>query len=86
MVECGLQVSDSQGGFYLVVDIGATGMNDLEYALWSIKTLGISCTPLHIFYKDKKAEDSTLVRFCISKKKETIDKVVKILKEFNESE
>ena len=86
LIECGLQVSESHGGFYLVVDIGVTGMNDLEYAEWSIKNLGISCTPLHIFYKDKKAEDCTLVRLCISKKKETIDRVVKILKEFNETE
>ena len=53
-------------------------MPDMEFAQWLTKEHGVATIPVSAFYKNKK--DDKLIRFCFSKKEETLNAAVERLK------
>ncbi len=54
-----------------------SNLGDMEFAQWLTKEYGVATIPVSAFYKDKT--DNKLVRFCFSKKEETLNEAVKRL-------
>jgi aminotransferase len=62
-----------RGAYYVMTDISAFGFaNDLEFAAYLVKEVGIACVPGSSFYKHPK-DGSQQVRFAFCKKPETLD-------------
>jgi aspartate/methionine/tyrosine aminotransferase len=74
----GVEVYPPQGGYFLVCDVGETGMDDLGFCRWLIEKVNINAVPMSIFYSDT-AGPCTLVRFAICKESGTIEKAVDAL-------
>ena len=53
-------------------------MPDMEFAQWLTKEYGVATIPVSAFYKNK--QDDKLIRFCFSKKEETLNEAVARLK------
>jgi aminotransferase len=61
------------GAYYLMTDIGSFGFaNDVEFAKYLVKEIGVASIPGSSFYQDPRA-GANLLRFCFSKRPETID-------------
>ena len=63
------------GGYFLVCDVAATGMTDIEFCKWLAAERDVTCVPLSVFY-DEGAAPRSLVRFAICKSPETIERAV----------
>ena len=62
-----------RGAYYVMTDISAFGFaNDVEFAAYLVKEIGIACVPGSSFYKHPK-DGSQQVRFAFCKKPETLD-------------
>ena len=62
-----------RGAYYVMTDISAFGFeNDLQFASYLVKEIGIACVPGSSFYKHAK-DGSQQVRFAFCKKPETLD-------------
>src|SRR5271155_5595685 len=62
-----------RGAYYVMTDISAFGFaNDVEFAAYLVKDVGIACVPGSSFYKHPK-DGSQQVRFAFCKKPETLD-------------
>ena len=62
-----------RGAYYVMTDISAFGAkNDVEFAGYLVKEIGIACVPGSSFYKHPK-DGSQQVRFAFCKKPETLD-------------
>ncbi len=68
-----------QGAYYVMTDIGAFGFaNDVEFAAYMVKEIGVACVPGSSFYRDPK-DGSQQVRFAFCKKLETLDEAARRL-------
>ena len=64
-----------RGAYYVMTDISSFGFaNDVEFAAFLVKEIGIACVPGSSFYKHPK-DGSQQVRFAFCKKPETLDEV-----------
>jgi aminotransferase len=62
-----------RGAYYVMTDISTFGFaNDVEFASYLVKEIGIACVPGSSFYKHPK-DGSQQVRFAFCKKPETLD-------------
>lgn len=62
-----------RGAYYVMTDISKFGFaNDVEFASYLVKEIGIACVPGSSFYKHPK-DGSQQVRFAFCKKPETLD-------------
>jgi aminotransferase len=60
------------GAYYIMTDIGGFGFaNDVEFARFLVRDVGVAAVPGSSFYKDP-AGGRTKLRFCFCKKDETI--------------
>ena len=59
---------------------GLSDMNDKDFAIHLTKNYGIATIPVSAFYKN--AEDNKVIRFCFTKKEETLEKAVEKLIQF----
>jgi aspartate/methionine/tyrosine aminotransferase len=68
-----------RGAYYVMTDISAFGFaNDVEFAAYLVKKIGIACVPGSSFYKHPK-DGSQQVRFAFCKKPETLDEAARRL-------
>jgi aspartate/methionine/tyrosine aminotransferase len=68
-----------RGAYYVMTDIRAFGFsNDVEFAAYLVKEIGIACVPGSSFYKHPK-DGSQQVRFAFCKKPETLDEAARRL-------
>jgi len=60
------------GAYYVMTDVSAFGFaNDVEFARYLVKEIGVACIPGSSFYIDPR-DGASLVRFCFSKRDDTI--------------
>ena len=60
------------GAYYIMTDIGGFGFkNDVEFARYLVKEIGVAAVPGSSFYKDP-AKGRTKLRFCFCKRDETL--------------
>ncbi len=72
----------AQGSYFQVAGYGQiSDMPDMEFAQWLTKEHGVAVIPLSAFYSNKK--DDKLIRFCFSKKEETLNAAAERLKRLN---
>ena len=70
--DVGFQCFDPDGAYYVMTDISAFGYkDDLEFARFLVKDIGVAVVPGSSFYHDPKL-GSTQVRFTFCKKDETL--------------
>ena len=67
----GVGVCPAQGGYFLVADVSATGMGDMEYCRWLSAEHGVAAVPASVFFCSA-APPGALVRFAVCKERETI--------------
>ena len=68
-----------RGAYYVMTDIRAFGFtNDVEFANYLVKQIGIACVPGSSFYKHPR-DGSQQVRFAFCKKPETLDEAARRL-------
>jgi aminotransferase len=68
-----------RGAYYVMTDISSFGFaNDVEFASYLVKEIGIACVPGSSFYKHAK-DGSQQVRFAFCKKPETLDEAARRL-------
>jgi aspartate/methionine/tyrosine aminotransferase len=71
--KAGFRCYRPRGAYYVMTDISAFGFaNDVEFASYLVKEIGIACVPGSSFYKHPK-DGSQQVRFAFCKKPETLD-------------
>ncbi len=71
--KAGFRCYRPQGAYYVMTDISAFNFpNDVEFASYLVKEIGIACVPGSSFYKHPK-DGSQQVRFAFCKKPETLD-------------
>lgn len=69
----GLKVLDAEGGYFAVVDIASTGLDSTTYCRRLIEEAKVAAVPLDFFYASTDPPPpSTLVRFALCKKRETL--------------
>ena len=77
--KAGFQCYRPRGAYYVMTDISAFGFaNDVEFAAYLVKDIGIACVPGSSFYKHPK-DGSQQVRFAFCKKPETLDEAARRL-------
>lgn len=71
--KAGFRCYRPRGAYYVMTDIGGFGFkNDVEFAAYLVKDIGIACVPGSSFYKHAK-DGAQQVRFAFCKKPETLD-------------
>lgn len=71
--KAGFRCYRPRGAYYVMTDISAFGFkNDVEFAAYLVKDVGIACVPGSSFYKHGK-DGAQQVRFAFCKKPETLD-------------
>jgi aspartate/methionine/tyrosine aminotransferase len=69
----GFRCFPPRGAYYVMTDISAFGFkNDVEFAAYLVKDVGIACVPGSSFYKHAN-DGAQQVRFAFCKKPETLD-------------
>jgi aminotransferase len=77
--KAGFRCYRPRGAYYVMTDISAFGFaNDVEFAAYLVKEIGIACVPGSSFYKHPK-DGSQQVRFAFCKKPETLDEAARRL-------
>jgi N-succinyldiaminopimelate aminotransferase len=71
----GVTASLPEGGYFLVVDVAASGKTDAEFAAALARERGVVCIPMSVFYPQSPVNN--LVRFSVCKTRAVIDKAVK---------
>jgi aminotransferase len=71
--QAGFQFSVPEGAYYILADFSALAdkMDDVEFATWMTKEVGVATVPGSSFYHDRKL-GASLVRFAFCKKFETL--------------
>lgn len=69
--DVGLDVIPAEGGYFLVADIAATGLDAGEYCKALIAAARVAAVPMDVFYFGADVP-RTLVRFALCKRSETI--------------
>ncbi len=68
-----------RGAYYVMTDISGFGFgNDVEFAQYLVKEIGVACVPGSSFYKHPK-DGSQQVRFAFCKRPETLDQAAERL-------
>ena len=71
--QAGFRCFRPRGAYYVMTDISAFGFaNDVEFAAYLVREVGIACVPGSSFYKHPK-DGAQQVRFAFCKKPETLD-------------
>jgi N-succinyldiaminopimelate aminotransferase len=75
----GFAVLDSQGTYFLNVDLTASGVaeDDMSFCLRAVKDHGVAVIPVSAFYET--APVTSIVRLCFAKRDETLDEGVRRL-------
>ncbi|MFY9559951.1 MAG: aminotransferase class I/II-fold pyridoxal phosphate-dependent enzyme [Terriglobales bacterium] len=82
--KAGFRCYRPRGAYYVMTDISAFGANnDVEFASYLVKEIGIACVPGSSFYKDPK-DGSQQVRFAFCKKPETLDEAARRLEKLRQ--
>ena len=68
----GLKPIMPQGAYYMMCDIGHTGLDDVAFARFLVEQVGVAVVPGSSFWADKVA-GSRFVRFAFPKKPETLE-------------
>jgi aspartate/methionine/tyrosine aminotransferase len=77
--KAGFRCYRPRGAYYVMTDISAFGFaNDVEFAAYLVKEIGIACVPGSSFYKHAK-DGSQQARFAFCKKPETLDEAARRL-------
>jgi aspartate/methionine/tyrosine aminotransferase len=77
--KAGFRCYRPRGAYYVMTDIRSFGFaNDVEFAAYLVKEIGIACVPGSSFYKHTK-DGSQQVRFAFCKKPETLDEAARRL-------
>src|ERR1700737_2315139 len=77
--KAGFRCYRPRGAYYVMTDISAIGFsNDVEFAAYLVRDIGIACVPGSSFYKHPK-DGSQQVRFAFCKKPETLDEAARRL-------
>ena len=74
--DVGFKVFHPEGAYYIMTDaselMALSGQtNDVDFAHWMIREIGVATVPGSSFYLDKR-DGATKVRFCYCKKPETL--------------
>ena len=78
--ECGFRVFKPHGAYYVMTDISGMGWdNDLEFARFLVRDIGIATVPGSSFYHDPEL-GRTKIRFAFPKKMETLQKAAGLLR------
>jgi N-succinyldiaminopimelate aminotransferase len=69
----GFAVLESQGTYFLNVDLAASGVreDDRAFCFRSVKEAGVAAIPVSAFYEERPV--TTIVRLCFAKRDETLD-------------
>ncbi|HMQ29599.1 MAG TPA: aminotransferase class I/II-fold pyridoxal phosphate-dependent enzyme [Chloroflexaceae bacterium] len=68
----GLPTLPTEGSYFIMADIGATGFaGDVEFCRWLTSEVGVAAIPPSVFYADP-ATAPKLARFCFAKRLETL--------------
>jgi len=70
----GLKVCKAEGGYFLICDVSVSGLTDMEFCTWLMKTHKIVGIPLSLFYAEPKKTDRYLVRFAVCKTRKAIER------------
>jgi aspartate/methionine/tyrosine aminotransferase len=71
--QAGLNPLPTQGTFFIMSDISGLGFeNDVEFARYMAKEVGVACIPPSAFYSNP-SEGATLARWCFAKRDETLN-------------
>jgi len=82
--KAGFRCYRPRGAYYVMTDISAFGFkNDVEFASYLVKDIGIACVPGSSFYKHGK-DGSQQVRFAFCKKVETLDEAARRLEKLRQ--
>lgn len=66
------------GTYFQLMNYSAISeQNDVAFAEWLTKEIGVATIPMSVFYQDK--QDNKVLRFCFAKGEETLAKAAKIL-------
>jgi aspartate/methionine/tyrosine aminotransferase len=77
--EAGFKCFRPRGAYYVMTDISGFGFeNDLEFAKYLVKEIGVALVPGSSFYRNPK-DGAQQVRFAFCKKDETLDEAAKRL-------
>jgi aminotransferase len=77
--KAGFRCFPPRGAYYVMTDISGFGFaNDVEFVRYLIEELGVAAVPGSSFFADRQA-GSQMVRFCFSKKCETLEKAGALL-------
>jgi aspartate/methionine/tyrosine aminotransferase len=77
--KAGFRCYRPRGAYYVMTDISGFGFaNDVEFAAYLVREIGIACVPGSSFYKHPK-DGSQQVRFAFCKKPETLDEAARRL-------
>jgi aminotransferase len=80
LAECGFKPSMPHGAYYMMADISAFGWDDdVEFARYLAKEIGVAVVPGSSFFSNS-ADGSNWVRFCFSKKLDTLQAAANRLK------
>jgi aminotransferase len=75
----GFRCYGPRGAYYVMTDITGFGFsNDVEFAQYLVKEIGVACVPGSSFYKHPK-DGSQQVRFAFCKRPETLDEAARRL-------
>jgi aspartate/methionine/tyrosine aminotransferase len=79
--DVGFRFAEPQGAYYIFADItGLTKLDDVPYAEWLTKEIGIATVPGSSFYRPGAAEGKKFTRFAYCKRMETLERAVERLR------
>ena len=83
--EVGFECYEPQGAYYIMTDASALMAksghdNDVEFARWMIREVGVATVPGSSFFRDK-ADGKTIIRVCYCKKPKTLQLAADLLRE-----
>jgi len=79
--EVGFRTFRPRGAYYVMADIsGLTDKNDVDFAMELVADGGVATVPGSSFF-ERPADGASLVRFCFSKRAETLQRAAEILRE-----
>ena len=80
MADSNFEPLPSSGSYFQLMRYnGISEMGDVEFAKWLTIEKGVATIPISVFYRT--GEDNKVLRFCIAKENETLEKAVAILRE-----
>jgi aspartate/methionine/tyrosine aminotransferase len=82
LIDAGFSCTLPGGAYYILADIGRSGMDDREYARDLVERAGVAAVPGSSFYC---SGGENLLRFTFSKKDETLDEACTRLRDYSES-